>query len=412
MKRKYGILIIIMLFLLSGLVVSLINRYYTFDYLFNFLIKREFAINPKIKVNPEKKYQVRIWHTPFYRTINNKDEKEFFREVFKNLQKAYPNIVIIVRETSFLNGYKELLKAIEDGNPPDIYLNFTNDSLINSQWQISVDPYISELEKEGFYTVEWEKINANNHLWGWPFLVQEQGWVSNESLPIDGNRNFLEYLTTFDKEFLLLNYPDLTLLRQLITLNGLERIVLKGNKMNMDTKNSLKEVFNLAHSLRRKQVFANPSTEMESSFLKSLFEEKPIMIGPVNPYLEYFLMNKNSEFYKVPIENLIQVFTLSVFRQRKYKGDDHSRAVMEVARIISKEQTVQLAEELGLKPAYQANETGQQIGNNSQATLPVTNKLLEVYPGEREYWEENIVKSWLDFWEKGLTPEEVMSRFE
>jgi multiple sugar transport system substrate-binding protein len=409
MKRKYGILVIILLFLISGLVVGLINRFYSFEYLYNLLIKREFAINPKVEVVPEKRYQVRIWYYPFFRTINNRDEKEFFREVLRDLQDYYPNISIKVRELSFLDGYEELLKAIEEETPPDIYLNFTPDSLINPEWQIAVDPYVSALEKEGFYTVEWEKINASNHLWGWPFLIQEQSWISNEELSIDGRKNFLDEITQLRKETLLFNYADLTLLRQLLTLNGLDKIIIRDNQLLPDTKIKLREVFNIAHNMRKNQHFACPSTEMEGNFLKLLFEKKPIVAGPVNPYLEYFLMKKERGFYRIPVEDLVQVYTLSVFRQRNYKGDDHSRAVMEVARLMSERQAVNLAEEIGLKPAYRNGVTAIESAND---TLTAVKKILEIYPEEREYWEEVITRAWLDFWEKGLTPEEVMSRFE
>ena len=49
----------------------------------------------------------------------------------------------------------------------------------------------------------------------------------------------------------------------------------------------------------------------------------------------------------VYLDNLVKTYELNIFRQRDYKGDDYSRAVMEVARIFSQKTAGVLAEELG-----------------------------------------------------------------
>src|SRR5690554_569787 len=226
MKKKYGILVIVLIFFLAGFVVKLINRFYSFDYLYNTLIKREFAANPRVEVDIAKDYQIRIWYYPFYRTIKEKDEKEFFREVLQGIRKNYPGIGFKVRELSFANGYQELLAAVQGGEAPDIYFNFSNDTNINSRWQIPVDPYISEEERMGFYTVNWREIDAGKRLWGWPFLIQEQGWIKNGRTEKESCLNKIAELENIEQESLIFNYYDLTLLRQLFTLHGVECLAL------------------------------------------------------------------------------------------------------------------------------------------------------------------------------------------
>ncbi|HLV09861.1 MAG TPA: hypothetical protein VKY40_06610 [Halanaerobiales bacterium] len=394
MKKKYGILVIVLIFFLAGFVVKLINRFYSFDYLYNTLIKREFAANPRVEVDIAKDYQIRIWYYPFYRTIKEKDEKEFFREVLQGIRKNYPGIGFKVRELSFANGYQELLAAVQGGKAPDIYFNFSNDTNIDSRWQIPVDPYISEEERMGFHTVDWREIDAGKRLWGWPFLVQEQGWIKNGRTEKVSYLNKIADLESIEKKGLIFNYYDLTLLKQLLALYGVERLIVDNGRADEETINILEKVFELCHQMRGRGIFAVSPDEMPGYFLKYPFENGAAMLGPVNPYMEYFLMNRNDDFHKIRVGNLIQVFTINIFRQKRYKGDDHSRAVMEVARAISQEYAEKMAGEIGIKPAYSKTDSNYR-------------KILEIYPEEREYWDRVITPTWLSFWEKDLSPEEA-----
>ncbi|MFY9393686.1 MAG: hypothetical protein WAP36_03195, partial [Halanaerobiales bacterium] len=112
------------------------------------------------------------------------------------------------------------------------------------------------------------------------------------------------------------------------------------------------------------------------------------------------------------LDNLVKTYVLNVFRQRDYRGDDHSRAVMEVARIISQKTAGSLAGDLGLTKAY-LNGEGLKAGAEMRAgeeLIPGVKELLLIQPGERAYWEEVVWPAWLDFWEQDLSPEEVLKR--
>lgn len=47
MRNKYGLLIIILIFLLAGLGLNILNKFYTVGYIYDLLFKREFAVNPE-----------------------------------------------------------------------------------------------------------------------------------------------------------------------------------------------------------------------------------------------------------------------------------------------------------------------------------------------------------------------------
>lgn len=201
-------------------------------------------------------------------------EKSYFQEIARGIQEKYPNIQLKIRELNFLDGHQELLESIKKGEPPDIYWNISGDSLLDQELQLPVDPYITE-QQEGFFTVNWEEINRDNHLWALPFLIQEQYWVINEDDNVfQASSGFIKSISALDTARLALNTADETLLRQLLTLKGLKEISLEGGDVDEDTYKTLKEVYEIMHSMREKGVFVSSSKNIDDDFLKNFFSKK------------------------------------------------------------------------------------------------------------------------------------------
>lgn len=318
MGRKYGIFIVIFIILLAGFIVTLLNKYYSLDYLYNFIIKRDFAVNPRVEVSPDQEYEVRIWYFPFCRTIDDLDEKEFFRELKRELEITYPNIKLFIGTVDFAKGREELMAAIEEGVPPDIFFNYSDNLLVNEKLQVPVSPYILDLEKESYYSVNWNKISHRDRLWGWPIYVQEQSWIASKAAKL-GKYDVLHFgqkLPYIKENSLLLNYYDETLLKQLLTLTGVDTFKVEKGQLDIDTYRALEEVFEGLYSLREKKILYNRPQEVPDIFLKELVEGKGVVIGPVNPYLERYIKNKlqgRTEYLK--LDNLVQTYYLNIFRQ-------------------------------------------------------------------------------------------------
>ncbi|MFW6022746.1 MAG: hypothetical protein ACOCQW_04435 [Halanaerobiaceae bacterium] len=403
MRKKYGIFIVIIIILTAGLTVTLLNKFYSFDFLYNSLIRRDFAVNPRIEVTPDKEYTIRIWYYPFYRTINDGDEKEFFELLEKEVKKVYPDINLLVGEVSFKSGHENLIKSIKEGNPPDIYFNLSDYNLREERLQIAVSPYISNIEKEGFYSVNWNNISHREKLWGWPVLINRQYWIANSGIHLK-NTNFTEKIKSLDKNTLILNYTDQTLLKQLLTLTGLDTFKIEKGDMDIDSYRALEEVFHFLYNLKNRDILYNKEKVMPDIFLKEFLEGEKVVVGPVNPYLANFIKKKSAANLKiVNLNNLVQTYKLNIFRQRKYKGDDHTRAVMEVSRIFAEKLSDTLAADMGMLAAYDPD--------TREPTGQLCKELLEIGPDVNKYWNKKVVPVWIDFWEKGLTPGEVMRNF-
>jgi len=400
---KYKIILICILCLLAGILFSVINDYYPLTYLFNIIIDKGIQINPEAEINPEREYVIDIWYYPIYRTIKSENKiEDLFIKIKKDINSRYTNINLRFKKLSFINGSKKLKEALKKGNPPDIYFNIYIDGFLNKKYQIPVEWYIDEQEKEGYYTVNWDNINRENHLWGFPFLVSKQVWIANSKIKNNfaDEKQLLKYLSQIENKKIFFNIYDENLLRQLLSIFGLKDFKVIDGELNKETKKCLKEMYNYLYTLRKKDLVV---CAVNGSMLKKLSNEKNIIAGPVNPWMYQFIKTNNIAKNKMSLINRIKVYSLNIFRQKNYRGDDHTKAVMEVAKYISKEYSDKVAAELKINPGYSVTpEFIKEYGNTSV-------KILRLTPLEQQYWQENIIPVWIDFWEENLTVEDLQT---
>ncbi len=400
---KRSLVILFIIFIILGSLAGIFKHYYSFNYIFDSLYNKS-GINPKATINPDQTYELEIWYYPFYRMVSEKEEEDYFQEVLNTVQASYPNIRFKLKELTFLKGKMRLQEAFDNGNPPDIYFNFSNDSLLNRRWQVAVEDYITKEERSDYSLIKWNQINNNNHLWGWPFLMQNQVWLVNNDLEEQIGENFLQDINNLSNECLLFNYNDDILLRQLLSLHGVKDITGDGEELNKELRAALKSIFTWIDNLRKKDIFASMS---DNRMLKDFIEEDNVIIGPVNIWLQSVLQKRNLVKTAIYLPRRVQLFTINVFRQEEYKGDDHVRAAMEVAKIISQQFSQPLAEQFGIESAY--HESGEENQTNPSESLI---QLPEIYPSASELWYTKIIPVWLDFWENDLSVEEAVARLE
>jgi hypothetical protein len=404
MSINYKFIVFIILLLILGLLIGLLNTFYSYKYLYNLITGKDFPINPKVKVNPDKEYLIDIWYYPFYRTIPEKQgkEMEFIQKVLDRIIEYYPYVRFQTREIDFLNGKENLENALNCGTPPDIFFNFSNDSLLSKKWQVPVEAYISNYEKKGFYTVDWSNINGKNHLWGWPFLTVQEKWLSNYKYTnrINNSRDIFNFLKGNSKGNILINYYDSSLLRSLLYLEGIYDFHIRDEKVESEIAEALRGIFIDLDKLRKDGIISEKHDSMIKSFLFN-----NAIIGPVNPWLERRILDLSKKEIKwFNPGNLIKVYSLNIFRQKNYKGDDHVKVVMEVARLMTEIFALDIANNLGISPAYKIEE---------DINIEIKyKKLPELEPEERDYFEDNIFSLWIDFWEKDLKVDNIINKMK
>jgi len=399
MNRKIILLLILIIFIFVGFGLTIINQYYPLDYLYNTYIRREFDINPKVEINPKRNYEISIWYYPFFRTLEEYQgkENEFLKNALNEIKQEYPNFQFELKEVSFLEARKKLKKAKQENNPPDIFINFSGENLKNLKFQVPVEDYLKQKEKDKFYT-----INKNNFtVWNFPFLVQQQKWLINKNISDIEGDDFFDLVKKLPDNSLALNFKDRTLLRQLLTLKGVELIELEDDKLPDDIYQNLKQIFNFFHQLKKQDKFVTAPFNMNQTFLKTFYEQEPVVTGPVNPWLENLLKNEQRfDINEINLNNLVKVYKMSIFRNEPYPGDDHVKAVMETGKMLARDYSQIPAKILDLEKPFIETDEEKEIDN-------VIN-MMQISSDSREYWEEEIIPLWENFWEHGLTPEETI----
>jgi len=275
-------------------------------------------------------------------------------------------------------------------------MNIGIDDIFNTELQIPVDNYIDKDLRKGFYSVDWWKIDRNTHLWGLPLLIYKQVWFSNKGIIKILNEKLINNLPS---KTLALNYYSDLLPRQLLTLFNVKRLYIddKGY-LSANSLYQLEDFFNWLDILRNKGVFVN---DMTANFMKVYFSISDKIIGPVNPWLHYFLIKK-SEGSPVYLLDTYQYIMLNIFKQKQYKGDDHTKAVMKVALLISRKYGQKMAEIMKTKAAY-------------NPAINNVNNMTHIFKNSKEmnlYWEEIFMPLWIKFWEEELSPKEMISEFK
>ena len=80
---------------------------------------------------------------------------------------------------------------------------------------------------------------------------------------------------------------------------------------------------------------------------------------------------------------------------------------MEVARIISEELAPQVAEKMGLMPAYE-----KRTKNMKNRDVREYKQILSVKPTARNFWENKLIPVWCQFWKEGLKPETAINKLK
>ncbi|ACL70935.1 hypothetical protein [Halothermothrix orenii] len=400
--KRFAIWFLVLVVLAAA--VSAVHKIYDLRYLYRIYIKREFAINPKAEIRPDRVYKVRIWYYPYKRVITKegKDEKEFFKEVAKEVERKYPNIQLKIGRLDFRKGRATLDRALKAGDPPDIYFNFSNQPYITKKLQVPAHLYLTREDYELL-----PPFMEEGRLWGFPFLIERQVWLARNNLP--GLAEPVLTINRFDDlkdDSLILNYYDPTLLLQLLSLYGISDIEYNGKTLDNKTLEALRAVFKLAHNLRQAKIYGKAG-QVDITMLKSFFQGKTVLLGPVNPWLKEVLSNRLSDsIVEVKLDNLVRVYTLTIFRQEPYRGDDHTKAAVEVARIIAQKKAYIMASDLGLIPAFRMKKEVEQSGDIS---IDRYKPVITLTPEERDYWYKNIIPLWVQFWEDNLSPEEALA---
>ena len=352
LSKVFGVFALCLLIILILLVVGVLSGRLSFD--------DGAFINPYVDVDPEKNYQLELWAHHF----SLRDEyRNYLEQMIEEFQQLYPQVEVKYRLFSPLEEDKALEEALAEASPPDLYLNWWGPMKFHSL-QLPVQHYLSR-EEESMLSEGLEGIVVEEKgIWSWPSLQAPLPWLASKELIVPLlNRMGLNLNDIWQEGW---SWEELEFMLQEIESEG-ERVPL----IYLSDKRELSSQLLInSSSLGDQRVlseleqadpdkweeaekmidrFLGDNEELVEEALHLLWSKKLILLAGSNYNLTGHLLSQQEQQGvqlvvlpppgpgKIKNNRLpFQLVRLTAFRQRDYQGDDHTRAVMELGRFISR----------------------------------------------------------------------------
>jgi multiple sugar transport system substrate-binding protein len=338
---------------------------------------KRITIDPTLQINPDKEYSITVWDYAFPGKVGEfSDYNEFIKAVIAEFRKIYPNINISFR----LFDADKLQDSLHKEGPPDLlcapYLLDPDENRL----MFPIGLFLNESEKANYEVFPLEAVMIDNMIWALPRWISPTIWLGNAKLlgnagvNLDGVltkgwtwEEFYNILVVLEKKTshtstqeygLILPYYPLWLFQDLILNNGFPTMLSTDGQFLWDEA-SVIDTASFLKQLQKTRGFCREPAPFYGRILHLMLTDKIAIMGRANLPLLKELADSSRELLPLPIphnsgkEWYIQadVFYVSLFRNKREKGDDHLKAAAEFGKFLTTGKAAALGGELGFLPA-------------------------------------------------------------
>ncbi|SHK03081.1 ABC-type glycerol-3-phosphate transport system, substrate-binding protein [Anaerobranca californiensis DSM 14826] len=365
---------------ISILLVIILTGSGYFYYEINRLDKRNY--NSKVEINPQKNYTIEIWDLKKpHMYVSEEQQIETWKKIVAEFQGQYPNIHLDIR----LLDYDEYIHLIEKGiktkNMADIVIDWLGTPFIDVEMQIPVNRYVDLQQSFLPGTIEYVTYNQK-HL-AYPLIAIPNMLIGNLNLLEEFEdiieiatlgwslEEFVDFIKRVDKSG-----------KQGVNVfdhrgNFTTNLLVQGNVNSITSKNKLNWYghtlitwFNEIDGLKKEELIV-----YNKSWLADFWKGKVAILAGAPPWVvtETFKRNEALDQNKIKgagstqrIQPIFLPYPYIVdhskyygmkqvsavpFSQRTYKGEDHSKGVIEALKTIGRIYSLELATVHGFIPA-------------------------------------------------------------
>lgn len=314
------------------------------------------VVDPEAELDPNATYTVVFWDVEVPPLLGPAElYKEKTLELIEQFNGIYPNIKVEVEWLPWHHASSRLDKALRDGNPPDVYISWQGLARYDHVLQVPADLY---LEGELHAAAE-RAATVGSRLWAWPRWLWPRGLVMlREDLALEDYQ--LEQL--LDQGWDLAGF-ELWLKEQSLEVavndygGGFTgQLLLAATGANFERGWGGQELGQLLAALEawRDAGLIYPGEYQDIT-------QGNLIIGGGVPALVNWLADKQEGevvllplpgFYREVAYRPVDSTTVMLFRQVKYKGDQHTRAAAAFAQWLAQHQAGALAGSFGAIPAW------------------------------------------------------------
>jgi ABC-type glycerol-3-phosphate transport system substrate-binding protein len=333
---------------------------------------RGLRIDPDVPVDPEKEYSIMVWECIF----PEMDREERVESFMTDFRSKYPNVKVSFKRFTTEEGVAALEDALEMGVPPDIFCG----PPIFSPLQIPLAIFLTEDDMADFSSYILNGGIKDGLIWSLPRWISPSFLLGNVKVLKGAGFNMESAVSngwTWEEfsmlvavlgergEHILLPFYDSWLFQELAWNNGLARIMGLDGKFLWDEVR-VAETARFAKELHQMKGFHKEPQTLYGKSLELLLTDKVAIYGKGNTHLLMALVERNRhvkgggpELIPLPLPyNLnnewwvsAQVFYVSAYISGREKGDDHLKAVAELAKFLTLGDAVGYGIKAGLLPA-------------------------------------------------------------
>lgn len=355
-------------------------------------------INPKVSLNAKKEYTIVVWDYYLPLPWSQTAYEDALNQRAKDLRQQHPNITVHIVLRPWHEGEGPLRDAIEHGEAPDVVGMPNGVRLLSKDFQVPLEHYLSPEEKGDVLPAAWQGATLT-HLWAFPSQINLSRWVirSSDSLPdplttltwAEWTEALANNRTKEGGNGLAANVLDPAFFHDLM-VSATGQNLLGPDGAIQWTEESVQNVADRLRTWVEKGFIAADVESLARKRLALFWDGKALGIAPASPWLLHHVLQRvgmlaspqggnpastsapgtpskpldkvqRSVYWTPPpqiAERLWIAATLSgyaVFRQGKYKGDDHTRASSLVAAYLSREMGAWTAARTFAVPAHQSS---------------------------------------------------------
>lgn len=347
-----------------------------------------------------KKDVITVWTYPHYAENEETGQQSYEQDLIdliKEFEAENPDIKVEHEILSWAEGGKKFDVALNSGNPPDIFFSVMEPKFIDTGLAIPLDDYMTNDDLDDLEQFAKDNFTTDGKLWAVSQWISIHTWGGNRKLMEEAGADvskimkdgwtWQEFYDIANKISKMQNEKgkkiygfatagDTETFEHLMRNNGVIRTVTEDGKFQWDGDKAI-ETLNFMKRLMDDGIMPKETAGIDAQKVIDMFSDIEVGIyGRTGPYQVRFNDNRNAEidagkldgekidFVLLPFphnEGEKEVATgggggMWLFKQKKYKGDEHTANAAKVLKHITGTKSSITAATMFIPPARKSGQ--------------------------------------------------------
>lgn len=325
--------------------------------------------NPRAEIDPGRRYVLRYWDYRWPTAPDGTAYEAWLREALAEFGRRFPNVRVEHRLLDPISGDADLVEALRRGDPPDVFATLPGGAVLYDRTlQVPADLYLTREERGGkeappaYLEAALAAASAHGRLWGWPRWMAAHVWLGHRQamaaagLDPDGVARegwdwnaFAAALAARPDAVagLAVNTAGTGVFEDLMHAQGIASPFGPDGSPRW-TRDALRTVAAWLADLRHNEHLPLQAESSPDAMVDRILNGRVMVLAGANPWLTAKLLYTQPGtpgdlvLLPVPVPPgdppalRVSAGSLLVFRQKDYRGHDHTRAAVELARHLSR----------------------------------------------------------------------------